>query len=52
MAKQCEESALEIKGITNSEGSGSSFSESEFFIANNKGLTGDIDPLLIQSHAL
>ena len=40
MAKQCEESALEIKGITNSEGSGSSFSESEFFIANNKGFSG------------
>ena len=40
MAKQCEESALEIKGITNSEGSGSSFSESEFFIANNKGFNG------------
>ena len=40
MAKQCEESALEIKGITNSEGSGSSFSESEFFIANSKGFSG------------
>ena len=40
MAKQCEESALEIKGITNSEGSGSSFAESEFFIANNKGFNG------------
>lgn len=40
MARNCEESALEIKGITNSEGSGSSFSESEFFIANNKGFSG------------
>jgi PmbA protein len=39
MAKECEEAALSNKGITNSEGSGSSFSEAEFFIANSKGFS-------------
>ena len=40
MAQQCEAAALETKGITNSEGSGSSFSESEFFIATSDGFSG------------
>ncbi|MDA9137436.1 hypothetical protein N9J61_02775 [Pelagibacterales bacterium] len=38
--KKCEDAALSIKGISNSEGSGASFGTSEFFFSNKPWLYG------------
>ena len=38
--KKCEDAALSIKGISNSEGSGASFGTSEFFLATSHGFMG------------
>ena len=39
-AKECEEIALSIKGISNSEGAGASYSTGEFFLATSNGFRG------------
>ena len=38
--KKCEDAALSIEGINNSEGSGASFGTSEFFLATSHGFMG------------
>ena len=38
--KECEDSALSVKGITNSEGAGASSSKAEFFLATSNGFHG------------
>jgi len=38
--KECEDSALSIKGISNSEGAGASYSTGEFFLATSNGFRG------------
>ena len=38
--KECEDAALSVKGITNSEGAGASSSKGEFFLATSNGFQG------------
>ena len=38
--KECEDAALSVKGITNSEGAGASTSKGEFFLATSNGFQG------------
>ena len=38
--KECEDAALSVKGITNSEGAGGSSSKGEFFLATSNGFQG------------
>ena len=38
--KECEDAALSVKGITNSEGAGASSSKGEFFLATSNGFHG------------
>ena len=38
--KECEDTALSVKGITNSEGAGASSSKAEFFLATSNGFNG------------
>ncbi len=38
--KECEDAALSVKGITNSEGAGASSSKGEFFLATSNGFNG------------
>ena len=38
--KECEDAALSVKGITNSEGAGASSSKGEFFLATSNGVHG------------
>ena len=36
--KECEDAALSVKGITNSEGAGASYSKGEFYLATSNGV--------------
>ena len=38
--KECEDAALSVKGITNSEGAGASYSKGEFYLATSNGFHG------------